>query len=43
MGGACSKDGRDEKLIQNFGWKPEGKRPFGRPRHVWEDVTMDLR
>jgi hypothetical protein len=23
---------------------PEGKRPFGRPRHKWEDNTrMDLR
>jgi hypothetical protein len=23
MGGACSTHGRDEKLIQNFGRKPE--------------------
>ena len=24
-------------------WKPEGKRPLGRPRRRWEDnVTMDL-
>jgi len=23
--------------------KPEGKRPFGRPRHRWEDnIKMDL-
>ena len=23
--------------------RPEGKRPFGRPRHSWEDnVKMDL-
>ena len=22
--------------------KPEGKRPLGRPRHRWEDITMDL-
>jgi hypothetical protein len=22
--------------------KPEGKRPFGRPRHRWEDILMDL-
>jgi hypothetical protein len=23
--------------------KPEGKRPFGRPRHSWEDnIKMDL-
>jgi hypothetical protein len=25
-------------------WKPEGKRPLGRPRHRWEDnIKMDLR
>ena len=24
--------------------KPEGKRPLGRPRHIWEDnIKMDLR
>ena len=23
-------------------WKPTGKRPFGRPRHRWEDIKMDL-
>jgi hypothetical protein len=24
-------------------WKPEGKRPFGTPRHRWEDnIRMDL-
>jgi hypothetical protein len=28
MGGACSTDGEDEKCVQNFGWKPEGKRPL---------------
>jgi hypothetical protein len=22
--------------------KPEGKRPFGRPRHRWEDTKMNL-
>jgi hypothetical protein len=22
--------------------KPEGKKPFGRPRHRWEDIRMDL-
>jgi hypothetical protein len=23
--------------------KPEGKRPFGRPRHIWEDnIKMNL-
>jgi hypothetical protein len=25
-------------------WRPEGKRPLGRPRHRWEDnIMMDLR
>jgi hypothetical protein len=25
-------------------WKPEGKRPVGRPRHRWDDnIKMDLR
>jgi hypothetical protein len=22
--------------------KPEGKRPLGRPRHRWKNITMDL-
>jgi hypothetical protein len=27
-----------------FVGKPEGKRPFGRPRHIWEDnIRMNLR
>jgi len=29
--------GRDGKCIQNFVGKLEGKRPFGRSRHRWED------
>jgi hypothetical protein len=25
-------------------WRPEGKRPLGRPRHRWEDnINLDLR
>ena len=25
-------------------WKPEGKRPLGRPRHRWEvNIKMDIR
>jgi len=35
--GSCSAYGRDEKCIQSFGEKPEGKRPHGRPRHRWEE------
>jgi hypothetical protein len=27
-----------------LGWKPEGRRPLGRPRRRWEDyIKMDLR
>jgi hypothetical protein len=22
--------------------KPEGKRPFGRPRHRWKDIRMNV-
>jgi len=48
MDGTCSTEGRererDEKCVQHFGWKPEGKRPLGRPRRRWEDnITMDLK
>ena len=24
-------------------WKPESKRPLGRPRCRWDDIKMDLR
>jgi hypothetical protein len=35
--------GRAEKLIQNFSWKPEGRRPLGRPIRGWEgNVKMNL-
>jgi hypothetical protein len=23
-------------------WRPEGKRPLGKPRHRWKNVKMDL-
>ena len=43
MGGACGSYGREERRMQGFGGKPEGKRPFGRPRRRWEDnIKMDL-
>jgi hypothetical protein len=33
-----------EESVQGFLGKPEGKRPLGRPRRMWEDVIrMDLR
>jgi hypothetical protein len=41
--GSCSTHGKDEKCIQNFGRKPERKRPFGIPRRRWEDNRMDVR
>jgi len=43
MDGACSTYGGEERRIQGFGWKPEGKRPLGRPRRRWEDnIKIDL-
>jgi hypothetical protein len=40
----CSTHGRDEKFIQDFCRKPEGKRQLGRPRRKWEDnFIMDPR
>jgi hypothetical protein len=26
----------EERLTQGFGWRPEEKRPLGRPRRRWE-------
>ena len=44
MGRACSTQGGNQKCIQNFSGKPEGKRPLGRPRRRWEDIIKtDLR
>jgi len=38
MDGACGTCGRQERCVQGFiGGKPEGKRPFVRPRCRWED------
>ena len=37
MSWACSTYGEEERNIQEFGGKPEGKRPHGRPRRRWED------
>jgi hypothetical protein len=36
MDKAYSLYGRDEKCIQNFSQKTEGKRPLRRPRHRWQ-------
>jgi hypothetical protein len=44
VGGACGTHGRGEKMYKVLLGKPEGKRPFGRPRRRWEDgIRMDLR
>ena len=37
MGGSCSKYGGQERLYRVLVGKPEGKRPLGRSRHIWED------
>ena len=43
MAGPCSTNGGREKRIQGLVGKPEGKRPFGRLRHRWEDnIKMDF-
>jgi len=43
LGGACGAYLGQEKCIQGFDGRPEGKRPLERPRHVWEDgIKMDL-
>ena len=34
---------KEEKCMQGFGGKPEGKRPLGRPMRRWEDnIKMDI-
>jgi hypothetical protein len=44
MGGACSTHGRDEKYVQNFGWRNLKGRELGSPKRRWEDnIRMDLR
>jgi hypothetical protein len=35
--------GEERKVYKVLEGKPEGKRPLGRPRRIWEDgVRMDL-
>ena len=42
MGWACSTYG-GEVYTEFLVWKPEGKRPVGRPRRRWEDnIKMDF-
>jgi hypothetical protein len=36
--------GGEEECLQGLVGEPEGRRPFGRPRHRWEDnINMDLK
>jgi len=43
MGGAFSTYGGEERCVQELVWKPERKRPLGRPKRRWEDnIKMDL-
>jgi hypothetical protein len=37
MGRTCSTYGKEEKYIQNFGMKPDKRRPPGRNERRWED------
>ena len=39
MGGACSAYGERRVIYRILVGKPEGKRPLGRPRRIWEDNT----
>jgi hypothetical protein len=44
VGGTCGTHGGGERCLQDFGWRPKGRRPLGRPRRRWEDnIKMDLR
>jgi hypothetical protein len=43
MGMACSAGGEEKVVYRVLVWKPEGKRPLGRPRRRWEDnIRMNL-
>jgi len=43
MGGACSAYGGEERRVQSLVWKPEGKRPLGKPRCRLEvNIKIDL-
>jgi hypothetical protein len=43
MCGACSTYGERRGLYRGLVGKPEGKRPFGRPRCRWkDDIKMDI-
>jgi hypothetical protein len=44
MDGVCSTHEDEEGAYRELMGEPEGKRPLGRPRNMWEDIIkMDLR
>jgi len=44
MGWACRDYGESRSVYRVLVGKPEGKRPFGRPRRTWEDnIKMGIR
>jgi len=38
MGEACSAYGKRRDAYRVLVWKPQRKRPFGGPRHGWEEL-----
>jgi len=43
MGWACGAMGEERWAYRVLVWKPEGRRPLGRPRRRWVDnIRMDL-
>jgi hypothetical protein len=44
MGGACNTHGPDEECVWTFVGKPDGRRPFGKPRRRYEgNIKMLLK
>jgi hypothetical protein len=44
VGGTCSMHGGGERCLQGFDWRPERRRPLGRPMRRWEDnIKLHLR
>jgi hypothetical protein len=44
MGVAHGMHGREEKCIQDVGWKPERHRARKRPTHRWDNnIKMDFK
>jgi hypothetical protein len=44
VGGTCGTLEGGERCLQGLVVRPEGKRPLGRPRRMWEDdIKMGVR